>query len=220
MLTTYPPRRGYRRLAAALGVAVALLTPAPSVLAADTAATGAADLEMAAADTALDDATPDELRAIVDALNARNHELTADNTSLHQTVDDLATERDELARSLGRFDEVYEALEADRQLLFELRKGMPETRPEAEAQLERMRSLALLSNPSRLGQIIDRVGEVAPSFFEWRFTDFGSAEEATQAYIDTGANAFDTSMTEFRNEVLMSVANRLDGLLTVIDRAR
>ena len=163
---------------------------------------------------------PDELRAIVEDLGARNDALEADNTSLQRTIDDLSSERDELARSLGRFDDVYDALEADRQLLFELRKGLPETRPEAEAQLERMRSLALLSNPTRLGQIIDRVAETAPAFFEWRFTEFTSSDEATQAYIDTGANAFDSSMTEFRNEVLMSVANRLDGLLTVIDRLR
>jgi ABC-type transporter Mla subunit MlaD len=168
----------------------------------------------------LDEATPEQLRAIVEELGARNDELAADNTSLQQTIDALSTERDDLARSLARFDQAYDALEADRQLLFELRKGLPETRPEAQAQLDRMRSLALLSNPAGLGQIIDRVTEAAPAFLEWRFTEFGSMDEASQAYIDTGANAFDSSMTEFRNEVLMSVANRLDGLLTVIDRAR
>ncbi len=55
---------------------------------------------------------------------------------------------------------------------------------------------------------------------DWRFSDFTTTEEATQAYIDSGANAFNSLMTDFRNEVLLSVANRLDGLLTVIDRAR
>jgi hypothetical protein len=168
----------------------------------------------------LDEATADELRAIVADLGARNDALEADNTSLHLQVDELSGERDQLARSLSHLDEVYDGLEADRQLLFELRKGLPETRPEAEAQLERMRTLALLSNPSRLGQIIDRVAETAPDFFDWRFTEFTSADEATRAYIDSGANAFDASMTDFRNEVLLSIANRLDGLLTVIDRLR
>jgi len=129
-------------------------------------------------------------------------------------------ERDELARGLDRFHELYDALEADRQLLFELRKGIPESRPEAEAQLTRLQSLALLSDPARLGDLVDRVEDAAPPFMDWRFSDFTTTEEATQAYIDSGANAFDSLMTEFRNEVLLSVANRLDGLLTVIDRAR
>ena len=83
-----------------------------------------------------------------------------------------------------------------------------------------MQSLALASNPSRLGQLVDRVDDAAPAFLDWRFTDFESPEEASQSYIDSGAVAFETTMDEFRNEVLMSVANRIDGLLTVIDRIR
>lgn len=232
MLTTDSPRRGLRGLATAVTMAVALLLPAPAVMATDTTATGteATEAELAVAELvetvdagtelALAQEALTELRATIDDLNTRQDELLADNTSLQQAVDELALERDRLTSSLSHFDDLYEPLEADRQLLFELRKGLPETRPEAEAQLERIRSLALSSNPSRLGQLIDRVGDAAPAFFEWRFTEFGSSEEATNAYIDTGANAFDTTMNEFRNEVLMSVANRLDGLLTVIDRVR
>lgn len=206
-----------------------LLVPAPAVLATDTAGTttGASETEISEQELALDGATPTELRAIVDDLNSRNDALLADNDalladneSLHRAVDGLSSERDQLVDSLRHFDDLYEPLEADRQLLFELRKGLPETRPEAEAQLARIRSLALSSNPSRLGQLVDRVGEVAPTFFEWRFTEFASEMEAADAYIESGANAFDSSMNEFRNEVLMSVANRLDGILTVIDRVR
>jgi ABC-type transporter Mla subunit MlaD len=208
-------------------MAVVLLLPAPGALATDAAAPGTDGAEGDLVGTSgggteleLAQQALTELQASVAELTARYDEAVADNASLQQAVDDLASERDQLAASLGHFDELYEPLEADRQLLFELRKGVPETRPEAEAQLARIRSLALSSNPSRLGQLIDRVGEAAPAFFEWRFAEFGSSEEATAAYIDSGANAFDSTMTEFRNEVLMSVANRLDGLLTVIDRIR
>jgi hypothetical protein len=162
----------------------------------------------------------DQLVADNDQLVADNDSLVADNDSLRTAVDDITVERDRMAKSLSHFDELYDPLEADRQLLFELRKGLPETRPEAEAQIARMRSLALASNPSRLGQLVDRVDDAAPAFLDWRFTEFGTAEEASQAYIDSGAVAFETNMDEFRNEVLMSVANRLDGLLTILDRIR
>ena len=99
-----------------------------------------------------------------------------------------------MARTLSHFDDVYEPMEADRQLLFELRKDLPETRPEAEAQLERMRSLALAADPARLGQLVDRVGEAAPDFLDWRFGDYASDAEAAQAYLDSGASAFDTTI--------------------------
>ena len=216
-MTTDHPRRGLRGLAAAALLVAAMALPAPAVMAMDAAP---AEVEPVPMDLEMTAAAVTELRTVIDDLSTRNDVLQADNTSLQQTVDTLALERDRLADSLHHFDDLYEPLEADRQLLFELRKGLPETRIEAEAQLDRIRSLALSSNPARLGQLVARVDDAAPAFLDWRFTEFLSPQEASEAYVNSGANAFDTSMDEFRSEVLMSVANRLDGLLNVIDRAR
>jgi hypothetical protein len=220
MLTMDPPRRGLPGLAVTLSVAALLLLPLDSVLATSAGAREVADPDLVTTGRPGEEATTAELRVLLDDLSLRYDELLADNTSLQQSVDDLSSERDELARSLDHLDDMYAPLEADRQLLFELRKGLPETRPEAEAQLERLRTLALSADPARLGQLVDRVEETAPAFLDWRFATFPSDTEAAQAYIESGAGAFDSSMGEFRNEVLMSVANRLDGLLTVIDRVR
>lgn len=196
---------------------VTVLVPASATLAMDSAA---AEIESADSDGVQTQLDADALRSLIEELDSANESLQAEADSLRQSVDTLTLERDRLQDSLHRFDDLYEPLEADRQLLFELRKSLPDTRPEAEAQLERMRKLALASNPAQLGQLVDRVEANAPAYFDWRFTEFGSTQEATEAYITSGANAFDSSMNEFRNEVLMSVANRLDGLLTVIDRLR
>jgi hypothetical protein len=217
MLTLDHPRRRLRGLAAATVMAAGMLVPASATIAMETVA---ADLDPAVTDPVPAQATVEELRLLVDDLSLANDALEADNTTLQQTVDALTHERDRLLESLQRFDELYDPLEADRQLLFELRKGVPETRPEAEAQLERIRSLALSSDPARLGQLVDRVDDAAPAFLEWRFGEFGSSEESSRAYVATGANAFDSSMEELRSEVLRSVANRLDGLLTILDRVR
>lgn len=217
MLTLDHPRRRLGGLAVATLVAATMLVPASAVVAMDT---GSAELRATTPDTTKAQATVDELRTLVDDLSLANEALAADNASLQQSVDSLAGERDRLLESLGRFDELYEPLEADRQLLFELRKGLPETRPEAEAQLERIRSLALSSNPARLGQLVDRVEDTAPAYLDWRFGEFDNTQEFSSAYVETGANAFDSSMEEFRSEVLRSVATRLDGLLTILDRAR
>ncbi len=190
------------------------------MLATDTGTTGSTDPDLPTSGQVSDEAPSADLRAQLDDLSLRYEELSADNMSLQQAVDDLSAERDQMARTLSHFDDVYEPMEADRQLLFELRKELPETRPEAEAQLERIRSLALAADPAHLGQLVDRLGEAAPVFLDWRFEDHVSDTEAAQAYVDSGASAFDTTMSEFRNEVLLSVANRLDGILTVIDRLR
>lgn len=162
----------------------------------------------------------DELRTLVDDLTAANDALAADNSDLQATVDDLAAERDRLAASIDRFDDLYAPIESDRKLLFELRKELPQTRPEAEQQLERIRSLALSSDPQRLGQLVDRVDETAPAFLDWRFGEFASTADFSAAYVETGANAFDSTFEELRSEALMTVANRLDGVLTILDRVR
>lgn len=206
-----------RGLAAAAVLAAMMLVPTSATMAMDSAA---ADIQPPDTDVALAQATVSELRSMVDDLNIANDELRANNSTLQQSIDTLALERDRLSDSLNHFGQLYDPLEADRQLLLVLRKGLPETRPEAEAQLDRIRDLALSSNPARLGQLLDRVDDATPAFLDWRFTQFTSSQEATEAYINTGANAFDSSMDEFRSEVLMSVANRLDGLLNVIDRVR
>lgn len=217
MLTPDYPRLPLRGLAAATVMAALMLLPASATLAMDA---GSADLELTLVDPAGVQATVGELRTMVDALSLANDALQVDNTTLHQTVDAITAERDRLRSSLDSFDDLYAPLEADRQLLFELRKSMPETRPEAEAQLERIRALALSADPARLGQLLDRVTEAAPAYLDWRFGEFDTGQDFTAAYIDTGANAFDTSMEEFRSEVLRSVATQLDGLLTVLDRVR
>lgn len=198
-------------------MAATMLVPASATTAMDA---NAAELDPIGADGVEAGATADDLRTLIEDLVLANDALQADNSSLRQNVDAISLERDRLLGSLERFDDLYEPIEADRQLLVELRKGLPETRPEAEAQIDRIRSLALSADPSRLGQLVDRIDDAAPAFLDWRFGEFDSTDDFTNAYIDSGANAFDTSMEDFRSEVLMSVSNRLDGLLTILDRVR
>lgn len=198
-------------------MAATMLVPASATMAMDASA---AELDPVGTDALQAGATADELRTLIEDLVLANDALQADNSSLRQNVDAISLERDRLLGSLERFDDLYGPIEADRQLLVELRKGLPETRPEAEAQIDRIRSLALSADPGRLGQLVDRIDDAAPAFLDWRFGEFDSTDDFTNAYIDSGANAFDTSMEDFRSEVLMSVSNRLDGLLTILDRVR
>ena len=210
MLTKESPRPPVRGLVTAAILAAAISLPTLTATATDTER---AELEASAP-------TVEELRGIVADLGSANDALVADNSSLQQSVSQLEQERDQLRKSFDRFDKLYAPLEADRQLLVELRKSLPETRPEAEAHLGRIRDLALASDPAGLGRIVERLDDSVPAFLDWRFGDYDSVQAYTDAYVETGANAFDSSMEEFRSQVLMSVANRLDSLLTILDRVR
>jgi hypothetical protein len=217
MLKQELPHRRLRGLAAATMLAGLTLVPAGATMAVDT---GTAEVGPNLTESVSAAATVDELRSLVEDLSLANDTLKADNNDLQARLEALAQERDRLSASLERFDDLYQPIESDRQLLFELRKQLPETRPEAEAQLARIRSLALSSDPQRLGQIVDRVDDATPAFLDWRFGQFDTTQDFSQAYVDTGANAFDSSFDELRSEALMTVANRLDGLLTILDRIR
>jgi chromosome segregation ATPase len=176
-----------------------------------------------------------ELRSRIDELSAVNTELSDENSALHdeneqlsderdhlqQEVDTLTRDRDRLASGLTVFDDLYDPLEADRKLLLDLRKPVEDmTRTEAEQHVKRIQDLAQASNPSSLGRLADQLGESAPAFLDWRETQYASTEEATLAFIDSGASEFTSTMEDFTNEFLLSVASRLDGLLTILDSVR
>jgi hypothetical protein len=135
-------------------------------------------------------------------------------------IRELTVERDRLRVALEGYGSLYDPMEADRQLLVELRKELPDTRADAESYLARMQRLAVLSDPARLSQLADRVLETAPVFLDWRDTEFATPQEANQAFLESGAAGFDTDFEEFKDAILLTVANRLDALLTMQDRVR
>jgi hypothetical protein len=220
-------RGGARPATIAVATAALLMTGSPAAFASDPAPP---DVEATSPDMGLAEARQlvSELRSQVDELSEANSELSGENQALalendqlQQQVDALTTERDRLADGLTRFESFYEPLEADRQLLLALRKPIEDlTREDAEKHIARVRALAETSNPSALGQISDRVGEAAPAFLDWRDEEFTSTEEASRAFVESGAGAFTSTMQEFQNAILLSVATRLDSLLSILDRAR
>jgi hypothetical protein len=132
----------------------------------------------------------------------------------------LTAERDRLEALLAAFDNLYDPMEADRQLLQELRKPLPEDRATAQAYLERIQALSIASDPARLGQPAARVLETAPTFLDWRDGLFPSESERQAAFLSSGAAGFGLDFDELKNAILLTVANRLDALLTLRDRIR
>lgn len=108
------------------------------------------------------------------------------------------------------------AVEADRRLLSELRKPVPENREDAIIYLRRLKRLAELSDPIRLAMVADRVLEQAPIYFDWLETEFESDEDRVYDYYIGGAQGFNRALNEFQNAALMTVVNRLDTASRII----
>jgi hypothetical protein len=122
-----------------------------------------------------------------------------------------------LPGAAGRLVDLIGSMEADRLLLVELRKDLPSTRQEAEQYLARVEDLALTSDPERLGVIVSRVRAAAPDFLDWRDQPYQTQAEASAAYIQTGAAAFDTTWNTLQDAILLTVANRLDTIIGLVD---
>lgn len=152
-------------------------------------------------------------QAPLDELRARVERLTLE-------LELVTRERDRLALLMTSLEAMYPQLEADRLLLTELRKPLPQDRAALEVHIERLRNLALRSDPARLGLIVDRLMQAVPDYLAWMDRSFGSSAEADQDYVNSGAAAFTTRLEELRAAILLSVANRLDGLLNTFDRVR
>lgn len=118
----------------------------------------------------------------------------------------------------GRLLALRDSLEADRLLLAELRKDVPTTREEGEAFVSQVLDLALRSDPVGVGVIASRVREAAPAWFEWRATEYPTAQEAADAYARSGAAAFDTAWANLHDAALLTVVNRLDTIIDLADR--
>ena len=201
-------RTRLRSIATAMLLANLAALPAPSIGArAATAPSLAPEGSLSPSSSPEPGASPvNELQAQIDELNAQ--------------VATLAAERDRLAGVVDQFNDLYEPMEADRLLLAELRKDLPETRAEADAYLARIQTLALQSDPARLGSAAERMIDAAPAFLDWRDQDFETQEAAAQAFVDTGASVFGETFIDLRNAILLTVANRIDAVLTGIDRTR
>jgi len=106
--------------------------------------------------------------------------------------------------------ELIERLDADRLLLSEIRKAVPENRVEAEGYLRRLKELAGKSDPVRLVPLANRVLDQAPIYFDWLDKDFATQDEQITEYYVGGARGFSYALENFRTAVMFTIMNRLD----------
>ncbi|RIH81672.1 hypothetical protein [Calidithermus roseus] len=131
-----------------------------------------------------------------------------------------AGDTERLRNALNQLRNLAGQLEADRLLLAELRKDFPDDMDEAQAYLERLKELALKSDPARLGPLATRMVEKSSPYLKWRDKEYTTAEEAAREYARSGAREFQNLFNQFNNAVLQTVVTHIDALLSQLESVR
>lgn len=129
-------------------------------------------------------------------------QLTEDVDSLSALQDRVTALKEEVA-----------PLEAHRLLLVEIRKSTPDARNAATEYWQDVKRLAVQVDPS-LGPKADRVIRLIPVYFDWIEQSFTTSCDSIDALINTGAVDFGTVATDFEKDVLLSLINRMDAIVT------
>ncbi len=102
------------------------------------------------------------------------------------------------------------AMDADRLLLFEVRKDLPQKRADADIYLKRLKELAARSDPALLVPKVNRMIEQAPIYYDWVEKNIQNQNENANEYVVGGARGFLVAFQDFQNEVMLIVINRLE----------
>ena len=139
----------------------------------------------------------------------RAAEKDASITELSEHVESLS----ELEAEVMALKEEVAPLEAHRLLLVEIRKSTPDARRAATAYWQGLKRLAVEVDPS-LGPKADRVLRLLPVYFDWIEESFATSCDSVDALINTGAVDFGTVATDFEKDVLLTLINRMDAIVT------
>ena len=115
-----------------------------------------------------------------------------------------------LAGDSGTPEELADRLDADRLLLLDFRKDLPEDEDDARAFWANIRVLAARSDPS-LAPLVDRVARTVPHYFRFVNQDFTSTLEAQLSY-QLLAAGYDAAKDEFWHTFMTVLSDRLDSL--------
>lgn len=102
------------------------------------------------------------------------------------------------------------SMDADRLLLFEVRKDLPDKRADANAYLARLKELAAKSDAARLVPKVNRLMEQAPIYYDWLEKNIQNQQDNQNEYVVGGARGFLVAFQDFQAEVMLVVINRLE----------
>ena len=179
----------------------------------------------------------EELQA--DLSSAREREdIALAALSLAQTELELATEEqaglraelrdyqsqagEEIAR-LATLEEMSDSLDRHRLLLLELRRDTPADRHDSLAYWSNLHSVAVDANPA-LSSEAEKVLVRIDNYYTWKDGGPNPSDSIDEyldwqeAYAQSGAEAYEEATLAFNQQALLSVVNRIDTVLALLDK--
>lgn len=125
--------------------------------------------------------------------------------------------------TLATLEEMYDSLDRHRLLLLELRRETPMDRQDSQAYWSNLHRVAVDANPA-LASPAEKVLIRIDNYYTWK--DGGpdpsdSVDEYLdwrEAYSPSGAEAYDEATLAFNQQALLSVVNRIDTVLSLLDQ--
>ena len=124
---------------------------------------------------------------------------------------------------LDTLQEMYDSLERHRLLLLELRRENPADREESLTYWNNVQDVATRANPA-LTSPVEKVLVRVDNYYDWKDNSPDPSESVDEyldwreAYDTSGAIAYDEATVTFNRQALLSVVNRMDTLLSQLER--
>ncbi len=129
---------------------------------------------------------------------------------------------EEIAR-LATLEEMYDSLDRHRLLLLELRRETPADREDSLAYWSNVHRVAVDANPA-LSSSAEKVLVRIDNYYTWKDGGPNPSDSVDEyldwrkAYAPSGAEAYDEATLVFNQQALLSVVNRIDTVLTLLDQ--
>ena len=201
-----------------------------------------AELKLKESDLSQSQIIVNDLQSQLDSNNFENDALSQKISTLNTELTNLETElqnnkiqlNDSIQRAevseaelsklnsrLGALTTTIEKFENDKLLLVELRKEIPSSRFEAHNHWERVRDIAIVSDPT-LGPKIDKVISMIDAYYDWIDQQPGANSTDTDFFnwiVEgniSGAINYTSEIGKFQNDALLAVIIRMDAAISLI----
>ena len=148
-----------------------------------------------------------DIRAELDDIRAQLNDRDAELTRLQRRIE-AAPEARSPFPGIPDVERFAEQIEADRLLLVEMRKELPDDRREAFAFWNNVKELAAVSDASLVAKA-NNVITALPAYFNFLETDFDNQQDAVLTFQLTGASDYETASDEFWRAFALSLIDRL-----------
>ena len=170
------------------------------------------------------EAMSQKISSLNNELNVLENQLQDNKIQLSDSILRSEISESELSKLNSRLDSItttIEKFENDKLLLVELRKEIPSSRNEAHNHWDRVKGIAVVSDPT-LGPKIDKVISMIDAYYDW-LEDQPGVNSTDAEFFNwiiegniSGAINYTAEIGQFQNDALLAVIIRMDAAISLV----